>query len=185
LFINFAYIGPFDCTNTSCGSSFQWLYLSNYLDYVHKGTESSNGAKCADGTVVPTRLNPLICKCPTFATDISPCVCAETDNSMTTVTVSCAGQNINDTKMASIVNNIPVSTPMEKLDVRANQLTKMPPKLPTFTQLVYLLLASNAITSIASGDLNLTGPVHIIDLSSNRITFIDSSTTVFPGIYLI
>ena len=141
----------------------------------------ATAAKCTDGTVVSTStLTSLICKCPTYAVDIAPCVCGATRDSSTTLTVSCAAQNLNDSAMAAVIVKIDPTTPLDTFLLNNNRLLSVPAGLDRYKQLANVNLANNSITAIGSTDLStLTASVQLIDLSSNRITAIADGC--FPG----
>jgi len=79
--------------------------------------------------------------------------------------------------MATIINNIPASTPVVSLLLNNNQLTRVPPGLTKFTQMETLSLADNQISSIAAGDLSLTSNFfNTLDLSNNAIASIEENS---------
>ena len=77
------------------------------------------------------------------------------------------------------MTNIDPTTPLDTLDLGSNKLTRIPKCLPQFTQLVNLVVSSNSIAAIQSGDLSVTGPVKTLDLSSNIIAAIADAS--LPG----
>jgi len=81
--------------------------------------------------------------------------------------------------MEAIVTNIDPTTPLDTFDLGSNKLTRIPKGLPQFTQLVNLVVSSNSITAIESGDLSVTGSVKTLDLSSNLIASIADAS--LPG----
>ena len=82
--------------------------------------------------------------------------------------------------MASIIANVPPTTPVDTLDLSGNLLTAVPANLPQFNQLANLNLANNSIAAVATAELNLPAAVKSLDLSSNRISTIAASS--LPGI---
>ena len=180
-----------DCTWTSCGGFNWWVAMnSTAKDYVRLGS-GSTAAKCSDGTIISTtNLTPIICKCPTYALDIAPCLCVPTTDksSGTTVTLKCDPSingdsriNIDDVTMAGVIGNVSASTPLDTINLSSNQLTQVPASLTQYTQLVSVSLASNNITFVDVNQLNLTASVQLIDLSSNQITNVAAG--VFPSIF--
>ena len=81
--------------------------------------------------------------------------------------------------MTTIVGNIPATTPLDILIMSKNTLTKIPDSLPQYTQLTTLSVASNAITSVATGQVALTANVVLLDFSSNQISTIAAGS--LPG----
>ena len=135
-------------------------------------------ATCGDEVKTPfTSLSALNCKCP--AVSILPCTCLPTSGSTTSLTISCAAQGLTDSEMEAIVTNIDPTTPLDTFDLGSNKLTRIPKGLPQFTQLVNLVVSSNSIAAIESGDLSVTGPVKTLDLSSNLIAAIADAS--LPG----
>jgi len=85
--------------------------------------------------------------------------------------------------MASIIANVPPTTPVDTFDFSGNLLTVVPANLPQFNQLVNLNLSNNSIVVVGTGELNLPAAVKSLDLSSNQISTIAASS--LPGIKLI
>ena len=81
--------------------------------------------------------------------------------------------------METIVTYIDPTTPVDTIDLSSNKLKYIPKGLPKITQLVNLVVSSNAITAIESGDLTMTGSVTNLDMSSNLIATIADSS--LPG----
>ena len=132
-------------------------------------------ATCSDADSTPfTALTALNCKCPIYS--ISPCTCRTTMGSNTTLTISCANKNITDSSMAKIFTKIPASTPVDQLDLSGNLLTRVPANLTQYPTLNKLSLASNSITSIASGDLTLPANVIVLDVSKNLISSVSKDS---------
>ena len=139
-------------------------------------------AACSDSTPFSS-LTELNCKCPVAS--IAPCSCQPTTGSDTTLTISCANQNLDDTTMASIIANVPPTTPVDTFDFSQNLLTVVPPNLPQFNQLTNLNLSTNAIVAVGTGELNLAAAVNSLDLSSNQIEAIAASSLPGNLFYLI
>ena len=117
-----------------------------------------------------------------------PCSCKTTTNSAgvfstTALTISCANQTLNDTTMETVFSKIPVTAPIDTVDLSNNSLTFIPNYLTTYPELANVILATNNITSIGSNDLQLVGNVTLIDISSNQITSIADNS--FPSLFLI
>ena len=85
--------------------------------------------------------------------------------------------------MASIIANVPPTTPVDTFDFSGNLLTAVPANLPQFNQLANLNLANNSIAAVATAELNLPAAVKSLDLSSNQISTI--ATSSLPGIKFI
>jgi Leucine-rich repeat (LRR) protein len=81
--------------------------------------------------------------------------------------------------MATMVQKIQpaFSSSIAQMTLKGNQLTKVPSGMTGFTRLTNLDLSSNAITSVATGELALPANVIMIDLHNNSIT------TVAPGAF--
>ena len=152
-----------------CGSE-TWLFTKQSFQTFVKGT-CQNGASFSS-------YSAATCVCPA-AVEISPCTCGFTGNGTTTVTITCTGKSLNDNTMAAIVMKIQTWSPVDTMLLDGNQLTVVPPGLPQITGLVDLNLSSNQITSIGSTELQLTGKVLRINLSSNNITAL--ADNCFPG----
>ena len=82
--------------------------------------------------------------------------------------------------MASIIANVPPTTPVDSFDLSSNLLTTVPVGLPQYATLVNLNLSTNAIAAVATAELNLPAAVKSLDLSSNQISTIAASS--LPGI---
>ena len=163
IFLILSQLDPFDCASTiGCGSE-GWIIPDASLNVYVKN------ATCSDTTPFSS-LTELNCKCPVAS--IAPCSCQPTAGSDTRLTISCANQNLNDTKMKAIIANVPPTTPVDTFDFSQNQLTAVPAGLPQYATLVSVRVANNSISSIGSTDLSLTGNVLLIDLSFNQITVI-------------
>ena len=165
-------LDPFDCgAQIGCGGDGWLISDSNLSPYVINAT-------CSDTLATRfTSLSAINCQCP--AISIVPCTCVPTTGSNTTLTISCASQSLSDSAMAAIVNEIPVTTPVDTIDLSGNQLSKVPSGLPQYQQLVSVNISSNAITTVNSGDLTVDGSVTNLDMSSNVITTISSNS--LPG----
>ena len=87
--------------------------------------------------------------------------------------------------MASIIANVPPTTPVDTFDFSQNLLTVVPPNLPQFNQLTNLNLSTNAIVAVGTGELNLAAAVNSLDLSSNQIEAIAASSLPGNLFYLI
>jgi len=161
---------PFDCASTIGCASEGWIILDASLNVYVKN------AACSDSTPFSS-LTELNCKCPVAS--IAPCSCQPTAGSDTSLTISCANQNLDDTTMASIIANVPPTTPVDTFDFSQNLLTVVPPNLPQFNQLSNLNLSTNAIVAVGTGELNLPAAVNSLDLSSNQISTIAASS--LPG----
>ena len=162
---------PFDCASKiGCGSE-GWIIPDASLNVYVKN------ATCSDTTPFSS-LTELNCKCPVAS--ITPCSCQPTAGSMTTLTISCASLNLNDTTMKAIIANVPPTTPVDTFDFSGNLLTAVPANLPQFNQLANLNLANNSIAAVATAELNLPAAVKSLDLSSNQISTIAASS--LPGI---
>jgi len=160
---------PFDCGAMIGCDGDTWL-LSNATmrTYVVNAT-------CSDVDTTPfTALTALNCKCPIYS--ISPCTCRTTMGSNTTLTISCANKNLTDSSMVKIFTKIPASTPVDQLDLSGNLLTRVPANLTQYPTLNNLSLASNFITSIASGDLTLPANVVVLDVSKNLISSVSKDS---------
>ena len=164
--------GVYDCTATSCGSLDWYPSVGPLQDFVKWGT-----VFCLDGTKTSS-LTPPICACPLYVADIAPCVCRP--DTIESLTIDCSSKNIGSDRMATIISNISITTPVVSLLLNGNQLTKVPPGLTKFTLMNTLSLANNQISSIAAGDLSLVAKMESLDLTNNAITTI--ATNSLPSI---
>ena len=157
----------------ACGAE-KWLTTdSRYKGFV-KGAP-----QCKDGTAL-TDLTALACSCPAFTSEIAPCGCRPTTGSNATLAISCANQNLNDTAMNAIIATAStITAPIDTFDLSFNQLQNVPANLAQFVNVTSLSLASNGLTSIGSGELNLKATVVSLDVSNNSISTI--ATDALPG----
>ena len=161
-----------DCGLTNgdqCGSE-QWLLSNATLLPYAKGT-------CQNKKDFSTYSNE-VCLCPPAA-DLQTCTCALTTGSTTTVTINCAGLNLGNSAVATLVDKI-AWAPIDTFDLSGNLLTEVPANLaPQLASVTTLSLASNGITSIGSGELNLKATVVSLDVSNNTISTI--AADALPG----
>ena len=112
--------------------------------------------------------------CPPAAS-VSPCVCRD-NNDGVTVFLNCYNQNLDDTKISQILNSF-LSTsgvsPLGRLDLFFNKLTKVPAEIPQFPQLDLVYLYRNSIDSVKSGAFNFAKTLVRLDLYDNQITAIE------------
>lgn len=120
--------------------------------------------------------------CPPAAS-VSPCVCRD-NNDGVTVFLNCYNQNLDDTKISQILNSF-LSTsgvsPLGRLDLFFNKLTKVPVEIPQFPQLDLVYLYRNSIDSVKSGAFNFAKTLVRLDLYDNQITAIEPGA--FQGNY--
>ena len=107
---------------------------------------------------------------------ILPCTCLPTSGDNTTLSIDCASQGLDDSKMEAIIKNLPATTPVAILNLQNNALAKIPANLPQYKQLVSLNLSSNAIAVVNAGDLTVAAFVTSLDISSNAITAISANS---------
>ena len=156
----------------ACGSLTWLLSRSIYRPYV-KGS-CQNGAAFSSFTSADT------CLCPAAAA-ISPCSCFVVQGSQTDTAINCTSAGLNDTGIAAITQRIQTdfSPYIVTFLLNGNQLTRVPQGLAQFVFLSVVDLSSNAIESVASGDLALPAPVEAINLAGNKIQSIEPSS--LPG----
>ena len=153
-----------------CGSE-DWLFSNTTIQTYVTGT-------CQSGANFSSLYTPPACLCPTAAA-ISPCTCNNSNN-LGMVAIYCGGKNLNDNQMANIISNIFTWSPIDTMYLAGNKLTKIPAGLSQYTQLIWLQLESNSITSIGPNDLSgLTAPVMYINLANNQISTI--ADNAFPS----
>ena len=170
---------PFDCSAASCGGE-SWIISNNqYKSYI---LTLFGEPTCDDAAKTPflTAINPLLCKCPAPSL-ISPCLCSLTTPTGSTLTISCLGTSLNDTRAAAIVNNLDSTLPIDTIDLSVNNVTKIPEGISKFQSLADLRVNNNSLTAIGSADgLNLLkANVTNLDLSNNLIERIDNAS--FPS----
>jgi Leucine-rich repeat (LRR) protein len=113
------------------------------------------------------------------------------------VTITCAGAELGDSKIAEILLNVPPKTPLDTLILSGNKLTKVPSTssrrsgsgseddgmiratttkslLTKLTQLNNVDLSSNVITTIGAGELTLTASLKFLSLANNTIASIEA-----------
>ena len=160
-----------DCGSPSgaqCGSE-QWLFSNATLLPFVIGT-------CHNGKDFFTYSNE-VCLCPPAA-DLGTCTCALSTDSTTAVTISCAGLSLDDSTVETLVDKISWA-PINTLILDENRLTQVPTNLAQLANVTTLSLASNGLTSIGSGELNLKATVVSLDVSNNSISTI--ATDALPG----
>ena len=139
----------------------------------------ATAAKCTDGTVVSTStLTPLVCNCPTYASDIAPCVCGATRDSSTTLTLSCANGGLDGSSLANVFSNVSAATRqlVDTINLDFNRLVQVPASaLKQYPNFKSLSIASNQITAIGADDLNLPATFVLVDLSNNNISSVAPS----------
>ena len=107
----------------------------------------------------------------------SPCGCREYQLKLGTIYIDCYAQKLNDSQVSDILDIFlasPGVSPFSVLDLRFNQLTRIPTQMKSFKQLLLVLLIENSITSIESGDFNTTRHNPSISIGSQL-------TTIAPG----
>ena len=152
--------------------------------YLHLGSGAA-AAQCKDGAVIKTALTPLICKCPQFDYDIAPCFCRVTPplSTSTTLTITCDPLNVvDDTRMAAIITKTPATTPIDTLILKVNNLTQVPANLNQYTQLTYLSLAHNSISSIAVTGTIFPAVLSTLDVNSNQLTQVPTGLNQYTAL---
>jgi len=95
--------------------------------------------------------SPLICPSPT---SISPCTCNKfigyTPSISTGIKIACAGNNLNDIQMSSILNAflVPGLSQVQEISASFNLLTKIPKQVSKFSALSIVDFRSNRIAEI-------------------------------------
>ena len=119
--------------------------------------------------------------CPPAAS-VSPCVCRD-NNDGVTVFLNCYNQNLDDTKISQILNTFLSGgvSPLGRLDLFFNKLTKVPVEIPQFPQLDLVYLYRNSIDSVKSGAFNFGKTLVRLDLYDNQIATIEPGA--FQGNY--
>ena len=117
--------------------------------------------------------------------EISPCSCSDLGGDGLTVQLLCANLNLNDTTASDILNTMitwPRVSPLRRLEMQSNRLTKVPTQVTQFPLLNYIDLSSNAITSIeSSAAFNFSvATLTYLSLKNNKITYIQDGA--FQGI---
>jgi len=118
---------PFFCGLTVGCGGLGWLILNQQnLQQLVKGITCSDAV-----ATLFSALKAINCRCP--VTSIAPCTCQPTGgttsvpiSTKTTLTISCANQGLTDAQMATILNSIPLTTPVDTLDLSWNKLTRVP-----------------------------------------------------------
>jgi hypothetical protein len=110
--------------------------------------------------------------------DYAPCICLDGRDGLT-LYVECSNHNLDDTKISTILNSFlaPGISPLGGLILTNNQLTKIPDQLKQFTQLTYVDLDENKISSLTAGTLSFTARIDAINLGFNQLT------TIAPGAF--
>ena len=119
--------------------------------------------------------------CPPAAS-ISPCVCRDNGDDVT-VFLNCYNQDLDDAKVSQILQTFLTGgvSPLGRLDLFYNQMTKVPVEIPQFPQLDLVYLYQNKIDSVKSGAFNFAKSLRRLDLFNNQITTIESGA--FQGIF--
>ena len=116
--------------------------------------------------------------------DLLPCTC--TGNGEGNGVLECDEKNLNDDLASQILDLFTTSpTLLNSVNMRRNQLTRVPSQLSLFTQLNLndVDLSNNKITIIRSGAFNFTQTLCQLMLSSNLISAIEPGA--FLGILII
>ena len=172
----------FDCGKSiGCGSEAWLVGASDYVSFIQGGV-------CGDADKTAfTDLTTVICLCPP-STSIDPyCTCDLSTGSDTLVTVTCEGAGLGDSGVAKILLSFAVSTPIDTLILRGNNLKRVPSifsrsvgLLTRFNQLNSVDLSSNVITAVSTGDLTMAAPLKFLNLTNNVISSI--ATAALPSI---
>ena len=96
--------------------------------------------------------------CPPKA-DYEPCECGDyTAGADGSISLYCDNQNLGDSKISDILDRFLMKkgeiSPLGDLQLRANQLSRVPKQIQHFKRLDNVNLASNKITTVESGDFN-------------------------------
>ena len=120
--------------------------------------------------------------CPPFET-YAPCSCGEYLYQQGTILPNCAFRSINDSQVSDILDiflTTPGVSPLWDLDLSRNQLNRIPAQINSFTQLKYVYLNNNNITSIDSGALRFTDATN----PAQHLWFYNNPmTTIAPGAF--
>ena len=118
----------------------------------------------------------------------SPCDCTKYTGSeeflFTTSTLDCSNRNLNDSNLNEILNAFtsnPLVSPINRLVLYSNQLTRVPEQITQLRWLTFVNLNANQIPSVKLAAFNFTTEkLNIIDLSENDISNIKPAA--FQGI---
>ena len=125
--------------------------------------------------------------CPT-PDAYAPCACGKYSNTSDTIFLDCANKKLSDSNVSNILDLFimtPGLSPLGRLDLYNNQLTRVPSQIKFFPQLEEIRLFFNAITSVESGAFNFIKPTTVIyphyfvylELSINQLV------TIAPGAF--
>ena len=122
--------------------------------------------------------------CP--KSSISPCSCVPEGNN---ITIFCSGENLDDSKAISVLNAFlaPGLSPVTKIHMSSNKLTKVPLEVSKFPALLSLDFSSNQIGEIPNNAKEplfknrLTTGRIAISLTNNKIKTIPSGVFNFPS----
>lgn len=100
---------------------------------------------------------------------IKSCTCVDRGLGDGTIHLSCHATRLSDEQMKPILDAFlsPNVNPLSRADLEDNNLVEVPYQLKMFTQLNYLQLFSNRLTSIPSGAFNFTSKLQTLFLFNN------------------
>lgn len=116
---------------------------------------------------------------------IAPCQCLKINSKANQL--NCSRRNLTDATACAILDaylNTRSVTPLQYLDLRNNQLTRVPRQLKLFPQLQTVVLDENTISIVRWDDFNLTARLkYFISLSGNQLNVIEPGA--LQGIQLV
>ena len=108
-----------------------------------------------------------------------PCGCYEFVSKNDTILLDCKNRNLTDSRMSEILNAFltnPDISPVAEIDLRSNQLTRVPSQIRSFRQLENVDIIDNPIQFIEEGDFNITGNYPSLNIGPQL-------TTIAPGAF--
>ena len=112
----------------------------------------------------------------------APCSCIidYSEENSDVIQLNCVSKNLTDSEISGILDIFlatPGVSPLGRLDLEYNQLTRIPNQIQFFPQLVWINLQDNKIESIVSGAFNFISTVEYLSLNLNPLA------TISPGAF--
>ena len=115
--------------------------------------------------------------------EIAPCSCTDLGSEGLVIQLNCFNTQLDDEMASQILDKMiswPRVSPLRRLDLSSNRLTRIPTQLTKFPMLNYIELGGNQIASIEAKAFNLETTFTSLNLNSNPIASVEEGA--FQGI---
>ena len=105
--------------------------------------------------------------------EIAPCSCTDLGSEGLVIQINCHSTQLDDEMASQILDKMlswPRVSPLRRLDLSSNRLTRIPIQLTNFSMLNYVELGGNQIASIEAKAFDLETTFTWLNLNSNPIT---------------